>query len=109
VCPIYLSKDFRLVNPTNSNLKPQDKEAECIETLGRKKPSTFVSGKDRPLRSAALDSQQVKRPKNSDSDNGQVDSYKNFDSFFNIEHLVPKAFSPEPSLNDRIRLMQGPE
>jgi hypothetical protein len=59
---------------------------------------TFVSSKDRVQRSAA--GQQPPGYQNNESDN-HIEPYKNYGSLID-KHQAPKAFSPEPSLNERI-------
>lgn len=95
VCPIYPSKDFHFISPTNSNLKPAEKETEYLETQVQK---PYVRSKDRPLRSVAL---------GQDGKKLLVASQHELDAFFRAD--PPKAFSPQPSLHDRISFLPGPE
>lgn len=67
---------------------------------------TFVSGKDRPQRSAAKAMQQAQHPKNNDSD--QLMTSHNYESLIQ-ESFAPKAFSPEPIMTDRINLLSSQE
>lgn len=62
---------------------------------------TFVSGKDRIQRSTT--GQQPNGYQNNEPDN-QIENFKNYGSMID-KHRAPKAFSPEPSLNERIQFL----